>query len=148
MASWCVAFTLSTPPADSYDLDMATASDPPRFDRSRPALEVGDLESALSFLTDIVGLPLVVAHGEPPMFAIVGTGNAEIALVEVDHPALPEGAACYVTMDGLDALIERLAVADIPLDVPLTVQPWGLRDVVVSIPGDGPKIAFGETVPR
>jgi hypothetical protein len=50
-------------------------------------------------------------------------------------------------MDGLDALIERLA-AGVALDMPLAVQPWGLRDIVVPIPGDAPKSAFGETVPR
>ena len=36
------------------------------------------------------------------MFAIVGDGAGEIALVEVDEPALPEGAACYVTVTELD----------------------------------------------
>jgi catechol 2,3-dioxygenase-like lactoylglutathione lyase family enzyme len=121
-------------------------TDPPRFENARPALEVGDLAEALAFLTDVVGLPLIVSQGEPPMFAMVGEGAAEFALVEVDEPALPEGAACYVTLEGLDGLIDRIAAAGIELDIPLTVRPWGQRDIVVTVPGEGPKVAFGERV--
>lgn len=120
--------------------------DAPRFENARPTLEVGDLTEALAFLTDVVGLPLIVSEGEPPMFAMVGEGPAEFALVEVDEPAVPEGAACYVTLEGLDALIDRIAAADVELDVPLTVRPWGQRDIVVTVPGEGPKVAFGERV--
>jgi predicted enzyme related to lactoylglutathione lyase len=116
----------------------------PRFDRSRPSLEVGDLGRALAFLTEVVGLTATVVHGDPPMYAMVGTDAAEIALVEVDEPAIPGGAACYVTMAGLDGLIERLAAAGVALDVPETERPWGMRDIVVTLPGDGPKVAFGE----
>jgi uncharacterized glyoxalase superfamily protein PhnB len=97
------------------------------FERSRPSLEVGDLGAALAFLADVVGMEVQVVEGEPPMFAIVGIGNAEIALVEVDEPALPTGAACYVTMADLDGLIARLAAAGITLDIPLTDRPWGTR---------------------
>jgi len=124
---------------------MAQA-DLPRFERARPTIEVGDLGAALVFLAEVVGMPVTVTQGEPPMFAMVGEGHAELALVEVDEPAIPEGAACYVTMDGLDALIERLAAAGIELAIPLTVRPWGQRDIVVRLPGEGPLVAFGEKV--
>ncbi|MCU1393464.1 MAG: hypothetical protein JWM34_1892 [Ilumatobacteraceae bacterium] len=121
-----------------------TATDAPTFERSRPSIEVGDLREALTFLTDVVGFPLIMSEGEPPMFAIVGTDHAEIALVEVDEPALPGGAACYVTLQGLDALIGRIGAAGIELAIPLTERPWGQRDIVVALPGEGPMIAFGE----
>ena len=116
------------------------------FERSRPSLEVGDLGAALAFLTDVVGFTAHVVEGEPPMFAIIGEGPAEIALVEVDEPAIPEGAACYVTVTDLGGVIERIAAAGIELDVPLTDRPWGMRDIVVRIPGEGPRIAFGERI--
>jgi hypothetical protein len=119
-----------------------------RFERCRPSIEVGDLGAALAFLTDVVGFTASVVEGEPPVFAIIGEDAADIALVEVDEPAWPDGAACYVTMSGLDDLIERLAQAGIPLDVPLTERPWGLRDIVVTLPGQGPKLAFGERIDR
>ena len=91
-------------------------------------------------------MPLVVSEGERPMFAIVGAGNAELALVEVDEPAIPAGAACYITLDGLDALIARMATAGVALAVPLTERPWGMRDIVVTLPGEGPMLAFGEPI--
>jgi len=121
-------------------------ANPPQFDRARPTLEVGDLGTALAFLADVVGLPVTVTQGEPPRFAMVGEGHAEIALVEVDEPAIPEGAACYVTMVGLDELVDRIAAAGVELALPLTVRPWGQRDIVVRIPGEGPLVAFGEEV--
>jgi hypothetical protein len=118
------------------------------FERSRPTLEVGDLGAALDFLTDVVGFTPGVVEGEPPMFAIIGEGNAQIALVEVDEPALPQGAACYVTVSGLDELIGRIDAAGVDLDVALAERPWGMRDVVVTIPGEVPRVAFCEAVVR
>jgi predicted enzyme related to lactoylglutathione lyase len=126
-----------------YDRAMAP---PMQFEHCRPSIEVGDLAAALAFLTDVVGFTVFVVEGEPPVFAIVGEDAAQIGLVEVDGPARPDGAACYVTMRGLDELIERLAEAGVPLDVPLTERPWGLRDIVVTLPGDGPMLAFGEHI--
>ena len=118
------------------------------FEHSRPSLEVGDLGTALGFLTEVVGFSAHVVEGEPPMFAIIGEGPAEIALVEVDEPAIPGGAACYVTVTGLDDLVGRIAAAGIELDIPMSERPWGTRDVVVTIPGEGPRLAFGEVIAR
>lgn len=121
------------------------------FERTRPTIEVGDLGTALAFLTEVVGFTATVVEGEPPLFAIVGDGatdGADLGLVEVDEPAIPQGAACYVTVAGLDELLDRFAAAGIEPDVPLTERPWGLRDVVVTIPGEGPMIAFGERIQR
>src|SRR6476620_8782739 len=89
------------------------------IERSRPSLEVGDLGAALAFLTDVVGFTAHVVEGQPPLFAIIGEGPSEIALVEVDEPAIPDGAACYVTLTGIDGLIERLAAVGIALAGPL-----------------------------
>ncbi len=119
-------------------------ADAPTFDHARPSLEVGDLGTALRFLTEVVGMAAEVVEGEPPLFAIVGTGTAQIALVEVDEPALPAGAACYVYVRGLDRLVDRLEAASVRLAVPVTERPWGARDLVVAVPGEGPMIAFGE----
>lgn len=116
----------------------------PTFEDVRPTIEVGDLVAALDFFRETVGMNVVVVEGEPPTFAIVGDEGAGLGLVQVDDPAIPLGAACYVTMTGLDELIGRFESAGLNLDVPLTVRPWGQRDVVVTVPGSGPKIAFGE----
>lgn len=127
---------------------MATPDTTCTFLRARPTLEVGDLGTVLEFLGEVVGLPIGVVQGEPPMFAIVGVADAEIGLVEVDEPALPEGAACYISVTGLDALVERIQAAGVELDVEPTVRPWGTRDIVVAVPGEAPRLAFGEQVDR
>jgi hypothetical protein len=81
------------------------------------------------------------------VFAIVGAGTVQLGLVEVGSPAVPEGAACYITLQGLDQFLEQVERAGLPLAVPLTIRPWGLRDVVVACPGGGPMVAFGEPMP-
>jgi hypothetical protein len=86
------------------------------------------------FVADVVGMTVTVTEGEPPLFAMVGEGSSENVLVEVDEPAILDGAACYVTMEGLGALTERIAAAGIDRTIPLTVRPWGKRDIVVRLP--------------
>jgi predicted enzyme related to lactoylglutathione lyase len=113
---------------------------------SRPTIEVADLGAALAFFNDVAGLATEVVMGEPPMFAIVSAGAARVGVVEVDAPAIPEGVPCYFTLQGLDALIDRLTAAGLaPLEPP-TTRPWGLRDIVIPCPGGGPLLAFGEPV--
>jgi uncharacterized glyoxalase superfamily protein PhnB len=127
-----------------YHLAMATSL---RVLDIRPSIEVADVATALAFWTDTVGLDVEATMGTPPVFAIVAHGDARIALVGAAEPARPTGAAVYVTIDGLDALLARLATAGVELVVPLTDRPWGVRDVVAACPGGGPLVAFGEALP-
>ena len=113
---------------------------------ARAAISVGDVGAALAFWTDVAGFRLDVAMGEPPDFAIVRSGDVHVAIVGSEAPVHPPIAVVYVTVEGLDVLLTRFAAADVAVVVPLTEQPWGLRDVVVRCPGDGPLIAFGEAV--
>jgi predicted enzyme related to lactoylglutathione lyase len=124
---------------------MSTAPDLVGLD-ARPTLEVADLGAALAFWTDVVGFAVDVTMGEPPTFAMISAGAAGLGLVEAATPAIPDGAACYITVQGLDGLVTRLEAAGLDLAVPVTTRPWGLRDLVVSCPGGGPLIAFGEPV--
>ncbi len=135
-----------THPMTRSPADPATDLDSPTYLDARPTIEVADLAAALTFWTDVVGFDVMVTMGEPPNFAIVSSGPAVVGLVEVADPAIPEGAPVYITLSGLDALVARLERADIPLAVPITVRPWGLRDLVVTCPGGGPLIALGEEV--
>jgi predicted enzyme related to lactoylglutathione lyase len=125
---------------------MTSAPAAPTYLDARPTLEVADLGAALAFFTDVAGFAVDVTMGEPPTFAMVSAGPAGLGLVAVARPALPEGAACYLTVRGLDALVARLEAAGLELAVPVTTRPWGLRDLVVACPGGGPLLAFGEPV--
>lgn len=122
-----------------------TQSDATYLD-ARPSIEVGDLAAALAFWTEVVGFETEVVMGEPPMFALVRSGGARLGLAGSENPVLPSVAPVFVTMKNLDALVERLAAAHLVLESEPTMRPWGVRDLVVRCPGDGPLIAFGEEV--
>ncbi len=114
---------------------------------ARPSIEVGDLDAALLFWTDVVGFETEVVMGEPPFFALVRSGGARLGLAHADDPVLPAIAPVFITLQHIDALVERLAAAGIALDAEPTTRPWGIRDLVVRCPGHGPLVAFGEEVP-
>lgn len=116
------------------------------FRDARATLEVGDLDAALHFWVDVVGLSVEAQMGEPPMFAIVGSGGVHVGLSRSDDPVVPEICPVFVTVSDLDALVGRFEAAGIVLDQPPTTRPWRIRDVVVRCPGDGPLVAFGEEV--
>ena len=113
---------------------------------ARPSIEVGDLDAALVFWRDVAGFDVEVVMGEPPEFAMVRSGGAGLGLARSEAPAIPAIAAVFVTLENLDALVERLATAGIALESEPTTRPWGIRDLVVRCPGNGPLIAFGEQV--
>jgi catechol 2,3-dioxygenase-like lactoylglutathione lyase family enzyme len=111
---------------------------------ARPSIEVGDLEAALLFWTDVVGFETEAVMGEPPFFALVRSGGARLGLSRSDVPAVPAIAPVFVTLVDLDSLITRLDAAGLDLESEPTVRAWGIRDLVVRCPGHGPLIAFGE----
>ena len=113
---------------------------------ARPSIEVADLDAALAFWTEVVGFETEVVMGEPPFFALVGQGGARLGLARTDDPVLPTIAPVFVTLRHLDLLVQRLADAGLALESEPTTRPWGIRDLVVRCPGDGPLIAFGEEV--
>ena len=115
---------------------------------ARATITVGDVAVALAFWTGVAAFDLDVAMGEPPDFAIVRSGTTHFAIVGTAAPVHPPTAVLYVTVEGLDALLARFDAIGVPLVVPLTEQPWGLRDVVIRCPGDGPLVAFGEPIDR
>ncbi len=113
---------------------------------ARPTIEVGELEVALAFWRDVAGFDVEVMMGEPPFFAMVRSGAAGLGLSRSDDPPFPSIASVFVTLDNLDGLVDRLAAAGIALESEPTTRPWGIRDLVLRCPGDGPLIAFGEKV--
>ena len=114
---------------------------------ARPSIEVAELDAALAFWTDIVGFETEVVMGEPPFFAMIRSGPVRLGLARSDTPALPAIAPVFITLENLDALVERLAASGLALDSEPTTRPWHVRDLVVRCPGGGPLVAFGEEVP-
>jgi len=113
---------------------------------ARPSIEVGDLDAALAFWTDVAGFTVEVTMGEPPFFAMIRNGGAHLALARVDDPAPLSIAPVFVTLAALDVLVARIAAAGLALESEPMVRPWGIRDLTVRCPGGGPIVAFGEEV--
>lgn len=124
---------------------MSDAGGPTYLD-ARPTIEVEDLPAAISFFTDVAGFAVEVSMGEPPVFAILVSGDTRVAVLANEEPASPAGAAVYFTVRGLDAIVDRAERAGVYFLAPITVRPWGLRDAVIFCPGGGPQLAFGEPI--
>jgi predicted enzyme related to lactoylglutathione lyase len=122
------------------------APDEVTYLEARPTIEVGDLDAALAFWRDVAGWDVEVVMGEPAFFAMVRSDAAGLGLSLSEDPPFPGIASVFVTLENLDALVDRLATAGIALESEPTTRPWGIRDLVVRCPGDGPFIAFGEQV--
>lgn len=113
---------------------------------ARPTIEVGDVDATLAFWRDVAGFEVEVVMGDPPEFAMVRSGSASLGLAGSDSPAIPAIAVVFVTLENLDGFVERLTAAGIALESEPTTRPWGLHDLVVRCPGNGPLIAFGERI--
>ena len=105
----------------------------------RPNLPVHDLTAAVDFYRDVLGFD--VAHEDSVVgFALLRGGGAELALLR-DEASPPQGAYLYVS--NVEEAHRRCQVAGARIPVPLTTQPWGLRDFVVEDPSAN-RIAIGE----
>lgn len=109
----------------------------------RSNLPVRDLAVTLAFYRDVLGFD--VAHEDPAAgFALLRGGGAELALLR-DEASPPQGAYLYVS--DVEEAHSRCTVAGAPIPVPLTTQPWGLRDFVVEDPSRN-RIAIGQWIRR
>lgn len=107
---------------------------------ARPNLPVADVAASAAFYRDKLGFEVKAEMGDPPNFALLQRGGAEIALVSDESGAK---SGCYVYVRGVEALHEQCAAAGLEIVYPLTKEPWGLVNFVIEDP-DGHRIAFGE----
>jgi uncharacterized protein len=114
-----------------------------RFLRSRTTLGVRDVAASVDFYERSIGFGVFVTMGDPPDFALIGTDNASLGLVQTDDPAVASFAGCYFDVEQVEALYGRCVAAGATIINPLTRQPWGNYDFVIADP-DGHWLAFGE----
>ncbi|MCP5099131.1 MAG: hypothetical protein GY943_26555 [Chloroflexi bacterium] len=112
--------------------------DNPKIDflKFRPNLPVRDMETAVSFYRDVIGLkPFRIAPDGT--FALFKSGGAEVELVKSEEPAV-QGAYLYVA--NVKKLHQRCQEKG---PYPLTLHPYGMQDFVIEDP-DGHLIAIGQ----
>ena len=107
---------------------------------ARPNFYVKDIEASVAFYRDVLGFETKAMMGEPPNFALLQAGGAELALIQLDTPAV---SGCYVYVTGVEALHDHCVARGVTVTYPLTLEPWGLLNFVVADP-DGHQIAIGE----
>lgn len=115
----------------------------------RPNLEVSEVEESIRFFGDLLGLEVLNHQGDPAFFAILGLAADEspntevVAVVAMEDLAVADVTACYIEVEDLAPVLERITDHQIRVVQEPTDHPWGLRDVVVAHP-DGHLIAIGE----
>ena len=104
-------------------------------------LNVSDVERSRRFYGALLGLPLrsqpddhTSVYGLGPDVSLVIHGHGEYAGTE--PPAIDDPAATilFLTVEDVDAAVEELRAADVPIVREPTDQPWGARDAAVLDP--------------
>lgn len=119
-----------------------------------PVIFVEDVEPCVAFWVDRLGFTLAVEvpHGDRLGFAAVESGPVEImyqsrASIAADIPALAagplsrSGSALFVEVERLDAVLPRLAGAEVV--VPERTTFYGAREIFVRAPC-GTVVGFAE----
>lgn len=106
-----------------------------------PQVFVSDITASCSFFTRKLGFALEFVHGEPPFYAQVKRGGAQIALRHVDRPVLDKIAiamkadvdmlAASISVDDVQALYREFQTADVAFHQAQRAEPWGARTFIV-----------------
>ena|SRR5262245_7941737 len=128
---------------------------PSIFKKLTPNLLVANVERSLAFYEHVLGFDrgFTVPEQSPFVFASVNSGPVEIffndaATAIKEYAAFagkPLGATgtMYIEIEGVDALHDRLKVANVPIVMPLATQFYGMREFAIEDP-DGYVVTFAE----
>jgi catechol 2,3-dioxygenase-like lactoylglutathione lyase family enzyme len=117
--------------------------------QSRVLLRPRDLDAAVHFYEDQVGLTRYREWGDPPRRGIVyflGGGFLELTETAPDEPAppAPSGFRLWLQVGDVAATQAALEAADVPIAEPAERKPWGLIELTVHDP-DGVPLVMIET---
>lgn len=106
-----------------------------------PLLFVSDITASCSFFTRKLGFALEFVYGEPPFYAQVKRGGAQIALRHVDRPVLDKIAtamkadvdmlAASISVDDIQALYREFQTIGVAFHQELRGEPWGAHTFIV-----------------
>jgi uncharacterized glyoxalase superfamily protein PhnB len=104
-------------------------------------LHVKDMPTALAYYRDQLGFAVTFSWEDPPRYVCLCLGDAAIHLNSYVPPAGPSHVQFFCK--GVDALYDQLIARGVGIVDPLTDQPYGMRDFVVTDP-DGHRLVFGQ----
>lgn len=115
----------------------------PRFGRAAPGILVSDIDAAVRFYTEVLGMTCTFTNGDPVGFAIVERDAAELHLSR--SPGHRGGTinVAHLMVDDATALYDRLVARGVRIVKGLRDQEYGLRAFVFA-DLDGNRIDVGE----
>ena len=118
---------------------------PLTFGRAAPTIAVSDIDQALRFYRDLLGLQVTFTNGQPVGFVIVERDRAEIHLTQVpDHRATTANVLHLLVSDAT-TLFELVSAAGTKIIKGLRDHEYGLRAFVMADP-DGNRIDVGQVI--
>lgn len=119
------------------------------FKQVSPTLQVSDMRRALAFFEGSLGFRCTFTvrddrHPEIP-YAIVARDQISIHLQLSDKSA--GLSACYITVDGVDALYAEVEKAGVRVTRAIEDSSYGMRDFNIA-DADGNTIGFGQPIDR
>ena len=116
---------------------------------SRTVLAVRNLQTSTRFYMNVLGFGRDFGD-ESDVWSFLSRDSFKVMLGECpdDRPASELGGhsyVAYVTVEGLDALHQEVAVRGAEVISEPTTEPWGMREFGIRTP-DGHRIRFGEPV--
>ena len=94
-------------------------------------LNVPDVEAALLWYQDELGLEIEFAWGDPIMHGSVRAGNTSFHFQAGDQSS-PASAYMTLYVNDLDALFTDIEARDVDIVAPPEVMPWGMRAFMVN----------------
>jgi catechol 2,3-dioxygenase-like lactoylglutathione lyase family enzyme len=116
-----------------------------------PQLFVSNIAASCTFFTGKLGFAVEFVYGEPPFYAQVKRGGAQIALRHVDRDVMDQIAvamkadvdmlAASISVDDVQALYAEFQAAHAAFHQDLRTEEWGARTFIVRDP-DGNLLLF------
>ncbi|MBT4099701.1 MAG: VOC family protein [Gemmatimonadetes bacterium] len=98
-----------------------------------PVLVVPDLKSAIDFYTSKLGFTAGWDYPDPPTYASVAFGDAEIHLSEVaDIKDTGTDVWLYLQVQDVDDFYDWLVSNGVEVEGPPEQRPWGMREIVAT----------------
>lgn len=124
-------------------MSQESSNSPIKFGRTAPTVPVSDIEKALQFYTDILGMKKVFENGSPVGFVILERDAAEIHLTLAKGHKGSERNVLHLMINDAYALYQHLEKNNIRIIKGLRDADYGLRQFVFCDP-DGNRIDVGQ----
>jgi catechol 2,3-dioxygenase-like lactoylglutathione lyase family enzyme len=113
------------------------------FGRIAPTLAVTDIDRALAFYVDVLGMTKTFENGNPVGFVIVKRGDAELHLTLSRQHRASDRNVAHLIVEDATKLHDHLVAHDTRIVKGLRDAEYGLRQFVFADP-DGNRIDVGQ----